>query len=164
MASLADVIGYAQLAVLVLIIVLSMLYCVPIILLSRFHHRIHVFSVNVCLASSLCCAYWIYIYFMSRINVRALYSPPLCLITSYAETMFTLQVPLSLIAISINRLCCIKYHARAFFRSIAWMFLCIASQWLLGAALPLFLLIRNPSVRVNLQARERPIDRSFLPL
>ncbi|UJR20235.1 hypothetical protein I4U23_023366 [Adineta vaga] len=140
---IGKVLSYIQITVLILIIILCLIYCISVLLINRFHHRTHLFSFNVGLSTILCCSYWTFVYIITRINPRYFYSIKLCVFTLYGETMFTLQVPLSLIIVSINRLCFIRYNIGIYFKQKYSIFISLISQWMIGIILPLVLLIRD---------------------
>ena len=147
MVGLSRVIGIIQITVSFLAILLTLLYAIPLLTISRFRRRPNIFTINVCAAICCCSLFWISFNVMMEVNVRQLYQISTCSLMFYGQVMCTLQVPLALTVVSIHRLCCIVHHNNGFYWSKRWMLLCVAIQWAVGLILPLPVFTRNSSVR-----------------
>lgn len=146
MVDAADVIAILQISALSILIFLTLVYSIPLIVLRRFRHQMHVFTINVCMAILCCSIYWLVSYIMTDTNVQQFYNAKTCSLVFYAQTMCTLQVPLAFIVVSIHRLCCVVYYNKIFFKNKRWMSMCVGFQWLIGIVIPLPLFIRNETV------------------
>jgi hypothetical protein len=155
MVDASSVIGVIQFCVLSIVILLTFVYSIPLILIRRFRHRLHVFTINVCMAISCCSIYWLVYYIMTDVNVQEFYKTSTCSLVFYAQTMCTLQVPLALMAVSIHRLCGVVYHSKPFFRSKLWVSMCVVCQWLMGIVISLPIFIRNQTVRIFMNCKRR---------
>ncbi|CAF3633652.1 unnamed protein product [Adineta steineri] len=59
----------------------------------------------------------------------------ICVTLNYFRTTCTLQVPLAIIQISVNRFCSVVYHTKFFFKTKQWAMICISTQWILGISI-----------------------------
>ena len=147
MGDVSCVVTILQICTLTIIISLTLVYSIPLILIRRFRHPIHMLTIDVCIAALCCSIYWIVYYIMTDIYGQQFYSVKLCSLVSYTQTMCTVQVPLAFTMFSIHRLCCIVYHNKVFFKSKQWVLMCVTCQWMVGLIIPLPLFIRNQAVR-----------------
>ena len=136
--------------VLSILIFLTLIYCIPLLFLQRFHHRRYVFMINLCGAIFLCSIYWLVAFVMLTTNVRQFYNRKTCSLVFYVQMMCTLQVPLALIIVSIHRFYCVVYNNKRFFHSKLWICMCLICQWSLGLVLPLPMFIRDGAVSVRI--------------
>lgn len=126
--------------------VLAAVYCVSIICVRRFHHRNHMFVLNICLAILVTAVYFIVYFTMFYFDYPRLYAAPTCIFLHYAYSICSAIIQFSFISYSVYRFCLIRYQAKPFFRTKRWVFLCIAGGWLVVALLSLPFLLRNPPV------------------
>ena len=148
MVNASRIIAPFQIITFVLIILSTLIYSIPLLLKRRFHHRINIFTVNLCMAILCCCIFWITFDIIIQVNVQQLFNVKTCFLIYYAQTMCTVQVPLALVVVSIHRLCCIVYHEKIFFKSMKWMIMCVIGQWITGFVISLPILIREEMVSV----------------
>jgi hypothetical protein len=151
MIDVASIVGFVQISLYGVIILLALAYYILITLIRQFHHRINIFTVNVAVAALCCSLYWMIFYIMTAVNVRQLYAVKYCSLLIYAQMMCTLQLSLALIVVSIHRLCSIVYHTKIFFKSRKWVIMCVACQWISGIVVSLPLWIRDPLVSILFQ-------------
>ena len=144
--TLTYVLNSIAVSLLILTVLLALIYSIPLLLVHRLRHHLNMYSLNVCLSTSVCSLFWIYIYAVTTINVRQLYTIPTCTMIAYLQVAFTIQIPLSLIVVSLHRYCFIVHQAKRFFRTKRWTVICFVSQWLAGFLLPAPLFIRDYSV------------------
>ena len=144
--TLTEILNPIQAGLLILTILLALIYSIPLLLVRRLRHYLNMYSLNVCLSTSVCCLFWIYIYAAGRINVRQLYSMPTCTIIAYLQVAFTIPIPLSLVVVSVHRYCFIVHQAKPFFRTKGWTVICFVSQWLAGFLLPSLQFVKDQSV------------------
>lgn len=131
----------------VLIIIFSITYSIPVLFIRRFHHHNNILTVNVCIATIVSCVYWILYYIAMQLDAERTSSEALCAFLTVVQIICTIQVPLSIVAVSIHRFCIIIYHTNTFFRTKRWVFTCILLQWILGILLSLLTLLDIQSVR-----------------
>ncbi|UJR37556.1 hypothetical protein I4U23_030257 [Adineta vaga] len=126
--------------------IVTIIYSIPIILIPRFRHRLHAFTINTCITMLCCSIYWFVYCIMTIVNVHQFYQLSTCSIVLYTQIMCTLQVPLALMVVSIHRLCCVVHYAKTFFKTKLWISVCILCQWLVGILISLPTIIRNPTI------------------
>jgi hypothetical protein len=127
------------------VIFLSIIYSIPILFIRRFHH--HILTFNVCLATIVSSASWIYFYTTFQLNTTYMLSQDLCAFLIVIQMMCTLQVPFSFVAVSIHRFCVIVNNRNTFFKTKQWILTCIVVQWMLGILLSLLTLFQTQLVR-----------------
>jgi hypothetical protein len=110
------------------IILLKLVYSIPIICVRRFHHANNIFTLNICVATILCCLSWLPLdaEFLFDSSYDGLETILPCF--DVAKIIFTIQLPFSCVIASIHRCCSLVYHTNIFFRRKQWIVLCIASQ------------------------------------
>jgi hypothetical protein len=148
MVNILSVVTILQFIVLSTVIFLTLIYSISLILLQRFRHRLHIFTLNVCAGILCCSSYWLVNYIMAETNIVQFYNIKTCSLVVYAQTMCTLQVVLAFIVVSIHRLCCVVYHNKVFLKNKKWTLMCVVCQWLVGIVISLPSFIRNGSVRI----------------
>ncbi len=148
MANVQFILFCFQISLLSLDILLALAYLIPILLFRQFHHRLNIFTVNISIAVICCCLYWIVYYVTLQFQPQQLFSLKNCFLVIYTQIMFTVQVALALVVVSMNRVCLVVYHRKIFFKQKKWMIMCLTCQWLLGLIIPLPLLKRDTSVRI----------------
>ena len=126
-----------------LIILVACVYSIPIVCHRRFHYRNNMLTLNICVVAILCSLYWFLFYVMFEYDLMGTFAFLLsnCIFVSIFPVILTLQVPLSFVTASINRLCAVVYHHRPFFKTKHWILLCILAQWVFGTVLTLPILI-----------------------
>jgi hypothetical protein len=135
MSTPLDIVHYVQIGVIVITILLALIYSIPIIFIRRFQNFNNIFTANLCFAIICCDIYWILYYLLLKFFPQYLSNQDICSVLVYFEMMCTFQVPLAFVAVTVNRLCSIVYHTKAFFKRKQWIILCITVQWILGIIL-----------------------------
>jgi len=153
MVDVTRVITILQICALTTVISLTLVYSIPLILIRRLRHRLHIFTISVCSAILCCSIYWLVYFVMTETNVQQFYNAKTCSLVFYMETMCTLQVPLAFTAVSIHRLCYVVYYNKFFFKSKRWISMCVVCQWIIGIVLSLPIFIRNGPVRIFVNCR-----------
>ncbi|CAF3703004.1 unnamed protein product [Adineta steineri] len=113
-------------------IIFALIYIIPIIFIRRFHQHNNILTLNVCLASICCCLSWLPVYTLPFMEYPLDFLRSTWIYMDILQTIFTIQVPFSLVATSIHRYCSIVYHTETFFKTKRWIILCIGCQWLLA--------------------------------
>ncbi|UJR32632.1 hypothetical protein I4U23_020092 [Adineta vaga] len=125
---------------------LCFLYCIPIICIKRFHHRIYIFTSNICLI--ILCFGIIHIIYLTTLFYceGIIFTNFTCKLIIYLRVMITFQLAFAFLMVSIYRFAYVIYHSKRFFKTKKWFLICFASQWLIGFLLPLVsLLAKNDS-------------------
>ncbi len=148
MANVEFILFCFQISLLSLDILLALAYLIPILLFRQFHRRLNIFTVNISIAAICCCLYWLVYYVIGEYQPQQLYSLKNCFLVFYTQVMFTVQLALALVVVSINRFCLVVYHRKIFFKQKKWMIMCVTCQWLVGLIIPLPFLKRDTSVRI----------------
>ena len=135
---------------LILIVVTSLLHCIPVIGIRRFQHANNIVILNLCIASICCCFYWIGYYLTLQYAPEKLWIDPICTWISYVRTMAACQTIYAFSIISIHRYFYIVHHTNQYFKSVKWLRLSIGVQWLVGFIIPLPLFARNLPVFIQI--------------
>jgi hypothetical protein len=149
MVEVTDIFVPILIALFVLTIVLAFVYLIPIIFIRRFHNINNVFTVNFCFATICCDTYWLVYSILTDYFPTSIYNTTACLTLNYFTTMCTLQVPLAIVGMSVQRLCSVVYHAKGFFQKKRWIIICILSEWIIGIIFALPQLSTINSVRIS---------------
>lgn len=117
-----------------LIVLVALIYSIPIIFIRRFHNRNNILTLNICIATILCCLYWFIFYIMLKVDLVGVYlfMVNTCIFVFIVPTILTLQIPFSFITVSIHRLCCVVYYRKNLFKTKKWIAICILAQWVFG--------------------------------
>ena len=136
MLGVVESLALLKIVLFVIIILSASVYSVSILLIKRFHTSINILTLNLCVSAIVCSMYWI---FFCILQLKSLENPIgwNCILLQYFQTFVNGQEIYSLCVISINRFCLVLYHNRILFKTRRWTYICIGSQWLLGAILPL---------------------------
>ena len=145
--NLSELLGVLQMLLFVLIIALTLTYSAPLLIIRRFRHYFNIYSLNICLSTLICSLFWIYIYIISKVDIRQLYYSPVCAFISYLQVALTICIPYSLIIISIHRYCLVVHHRQRYLQSTQWILICFLSQWLIGFVLSSPMLTKRTPVR-----------------
>jgi hypothetical protein len=144
-----DILLIGGTVILLIIIVLTLIYILPIIFLRRFHTVTNILTGNVCLSAILSCSFGIVYYLLLAYYPIIFIQPTLfCSLIPYFETMFNCLIIYALAIITINRYFTVIYPQKRFFKRQIWSFISIAVQWLVAIVLPLpnFIFLFNVSV------------------
>jgi hypothetical protein len=106
------------------------------------------FTLNVCISMICCAIFWIPYKTTRLINPQVVLFHDICILIDYTHVACTIQVPLSLIVISVHRFYSIVYHTKLFFKSKQWVIICIASQWIFGLLVALPMIAPKGPVRI----------------
>jgi hypothetical protein len=90
--------------------------------------------------------FWAY-FSIFEIITASILSKDLCALITVTQVQSTLQVPFSIVLVSIHRLCIIVYNTNNFFKTKRWVLTCIFAQWMLGILLALLTLAGMQTVR-----------------
>lgn len=117
----------------IIVIFITCIYSIPIIFIRRFHHPNNMFTLNVCIATILCCFSWLPFYITNSFDDdEDVLINPSATFVYILRMIFTMEVPCSLVVASIHRYCSLVYHTQIFFKKKRWYISCIGIQWLLG--------------------------------
>ena len=120
-----------------IISIVACLYALPLCLIRRFHTPLHLLTLNVCIASFFCSTFWTIYFIMSTFYADILWTEYSCLPILYVQTTVNCQVLYALCVVSLNRLFCIMYPNKPIFRKKIWVVICVSSQWVFAALIPL---------------------------
>jgi hypothetical protein len=127
----------------------TLIYLVPIICIQRFHTTNNILTANVCLASFLCCIYWIAFNVMLGFYPLVLFPSTFSFIfSSYIQVLASSWLVHSLAMVTINRFLTIIYPNKRFFKTKAWPYLSSAIQWVIDIILPIPFLILCAQVNI----------------
>jgi hypothetical protein len=138
MSEIVGIIMVIEIAILLINIVLTWIYILPIIFVRRFHTVTNMLTCNFCLASFICCTHWavfhILCYFYPTILNGSVSS---CTFIPYFQTMVNCLVIYSLAMITVNRFFIVIYPSKGLFKKYTWFFISSTVQWILAIVLPL---------------------------
>jgi len=126
------VFSFIEVLILTIIILFAFIYSIPIICIRRFHQHNNLLTLNVCLATILCCLSWLAIFTIPLLANPYDKSRESWMYLNIPQTVFTIQVPFSFVVSSIHRYCSIVYHTKIFFKTKRWLIICIGGQWILA--------------------------------
>lgn len=143
MSVILDALALVKVLIFTIIICFCFIYCLPILLIPRFHCRSNILTVNLSIAFMCCCIYWLiycisYDYFNQLLTYEKSYAFQI-----YAQIMCTCQLVFAFIAIPINQLLPIIYHTKLFFKTKKCLTLCILAQWIAGFIVPVPLIFQQ---------------------
>jgi hypothetical protein len=143
--------GFAMVKIITfgIIILLSLIYCLPILIIRRFRHCSNILTLNLCLTFMCCCIYWLFYCISWDYYDKDLSLEKPCAFQIYAQTMCNCQLAFAFVMIPINRFFRIIYYKKFFFKTKSWLILCTTSQWIAGFILPLPLISEQNSVRYS---------------
>ncbi len=118
--------------VVIIIILLSFIYWIPIICICRFHQPNSLFTLDLSVATILCCLSWLPQYAANMFDNSDDFTNQAMIFLLIVQILFTIQVRLSFMVVSVHRYCSLVYHTKIFLRRKRWIILSIGSQWLLG--------------------------------
>ncbi|CAF1241687.1 unnamed protein product [Adineta steineri] len=118
-----------------LLALITLIYSIPILLIRRFHNINNIFTANLCFATICCSICWLLNLILVYFYPNLLSYVKVCVTLNYFRTTCTLQVPLAIIQISVNRFCSVVYHTKFFFKTKQWAMICISTQWILGISI-----------------------------
>ena len=142
MADFMRIFTFIRMVLFGLTVFVALIYSAPIVCLRRFHYRNNMLTINICVATILCSLYWFVFYLMLELypfeTLMFLFNN--CAFASIFPVLLTLQVPLSFVTASVNRLCAVVYNNRPLFKKKRWLVICILAQWVFGTVLtvPIF--------------------------
>lgn len=145
-----EIFGVLRVVLFGLIIVVALIYSIPIIFIRRFHHRNNILTLNICLATIVCCLYWFIFYIKLKIDLFGTYvfMVQTCTFVFIVPPILTAQIPFSFVTVSIYRLCCVVYYRKNLFKTKKWIAICILTQWILGIVCMLPIMAGIETVRV----------------
>ena len=134
MVAFDEIFGILRVVLFGLIILVALIYSIPIIFIRRFHHGNNILTLNICVATIICCLYWFIFYIMLQMNLFGthLFTTNTCIFVFIVPTILTLQIPFSFVTVSIHRLCCVVYYRKNLFKTKKWIAICILVQWVFG--------------------------------
>lgn len=142
MADFMRIFTFIRLILFGLTMLVALIYSAPIVCLRRFHYRNNMLTINICVATIFCSLYWFIFYLMLELRPydTFMFLFNTCAFASIFPVLLTLQVPLSFVTASVNRLCAVVYSNRALFKKKRWLIICIVGQWIFGTLLimPIF--------------------------
>jgi len=138
MSEVARFIILVEIIILLIIIVLTWIYGLPIIFIQRFHTTTNILTFNVCFVSFLCSLHWIiyYIFYGFYPSVLDKYTAS-CPVVPYFQTLVSCLVTYALLMITINRFFLVIYSNKTLFKRHRWSFISIIIQWIVAIILPL---------------------------
>jgi hypothetical protein len=137
MTDITRIFALLKITVFGICIFLALIYSLLILLIRRFHHRLNMFTVNICVAVICGCTYWMGYFIMYEYDIQNLFTEETCTFLFYIRTISTSQIPYSFAILTINRFCSIIYPGKALFKTKIFVVICVASQWIVACILSL---------------------------
>ncbi|CAF1009328.1 unnamed protein product [Adineta steineri] len=112
------------------------MYLIPIILLRRFHTTTNILTGNYCIASVVCCGFWILFdgiteYYFTTFSESYI----ACMVLGYFRLMVNCLLVYSLTMITINRYFTIKYPTKILFKRKTWSIVSSIIPWIVAVVL-----------------------------
>ncbi len=152
MTDIARIFALVKITVFGISILLALIYSLPILLLRRFHHRLNILTVNICLAMIVTSMYYMPYFIMQEYYIQDLFTVKTCTFLFYLQTISTCQLPFSFTVLTINRFCSIVYRTKVFFKTRKFVVICVASQWIAACVLSLPFVFAIQPVKILLKA------------
>lgn len=139
MTDFTVVYSYLRFILFAIIALIAFIYIVLIILMRRYQDHNTILTLNISLATMVCSIFWAAFYARFKFDSMDLVKTLLksCDLIVIVSTSLTLQVPLSFVTASINRLFLVICHNNHLFKQKRWIFICIISQWIFGTLITL---------------------------
>jgi hypothetical protein len=118
-------------------ILIALIYSLIILLIRRFHNRLNILTVNICVAIISASIFWMGYFIMWEYYIQDLFTEKTCSFLFYLQSISTCLPPLAFVTLTINRLCSIIYSRKAFFKTKKFVVICIATQWIVACILSL---------------------------
>jgi hypothetical protein len=152
MADIANIFAIIKISLFGLSILLALIYSLPILIVRRFHHRLNMLTVNICVSIVLSSTYWMGYFIMYQYYINYLYTEITCTFLFYIQTINSCNVPFTFAVLTFNRFCAIVYPGKAFFKTKKFVIICVASQWLVVClvSLPFKLAIKPVKIFIKL--------------
>lgn len=148
-----------DLVILIIIEILCWIYLLTILFVKRFHTTVNILTGNVCLASILCCLFWI-IYYISSTFYRSIFASNgiACILNLFFPEMFNSFVIYTLGMVTINRFFSLIYPNNSLLKRKRWALVCSAMPWIV------VLILCTPkifyAVGVSLSKRKQMTDEN----
>jgi hypothetical protein len=130
MADIARIFSLIKISIFGVSILLALIYSFPILIFRRFHHRLNMLTVNICVSLILSSTYWMGYFIMWEYYIQYLFTEMTCTFLFYLQTINSCEVSFTFAVLTINRFCSIVYPAKVFFRTKKFVVICVASQWI----------------------------------
>lgn len=145
MTDIISIFAVLKITVFGISILLALIYSIPILTIRRFHSRLNILTINICVAMILTSIYWMGYFIMWEYYIQYLFTEKTCTFQSYLQTISSCQLPFSFAVLTISRFFAIVHSTKAFFKAKTFPIICIASQWITICVLSLpFLLNIQP--------------------
>lgn len=144
-----DILDHLRILLFLLIIILNLIYSIPILFLSnlRRHHK-DIFTVNICLAATVCSIYYIIYFLIYDYHIEYFLIDNICNWLTYMRIVSSSQVSFAFVIVSINRYISMVYFSKSFFQTKLWIIICIICQWIIGFIVGLPTWLRNDPVNI----------------
>jgi hypothetical protein len=138
MFDVARLIIFIQLIILLIIILLTWIYILPILSNHRLHTVPNILTCNVCLVSFLGSLYWTVYHIFIGFYPTDFHGCVLsCAVVPYVQTMINCLMIYAFLLITINRLFLVTYPNKRLFKRLQWCFISFVIQWIIAIVLPL---------------------------
>jgi len=129
-------------------ILLALFYSLTILCIRRFHHRLNIITVNICVTVICSSIFWMGYFIMWEYYIQDLFTEKTCTFLFYLQSISTCLIPLAFVTLTVNRFCSIIYSRKAFFTTKKFVIICIATQWIVACILSLpFVFDIEPVIR-----------------
>ncbi len=152
MVDISRIFALLKITVFGISILLALIYSLPILLLRRFHHRLNILTVNICLAMVVTSIYYMAYFIMQEYYIEDLFTEKICAFLFYLQTISNCQLPFSFTVLTINRFCSIIYPRKAFFKTKKFVVICVTSQWIAACVLSLPFVFAIRPVKILLKS------------
>src|SRR5208283_216789 len=102
MADISRIFALLKITIFGISILLALIYSLLILLIRRFHHRINILTINICL-SLICSSTFYMVYFiMWEYYMDYLFTEITCTFLFYIQSICNCQLPFSFVILTIN--------------------------------------------------------------
>jgi hypothetical protein len=137
MADISRIFALLKISAFGISILLALIYSLTSCFIRRFHHRLNIFTVNICISMICASIFWMGYFIMWEYYIQNLFTKKNCIFLFYLQSISTCLPPLAFVTLTINRFCSIIYSTKAFFKTKKFVIICAASQWIVTCVLSL---------------------------
>ena len=129
MSSSTTVPNYINIFILILIIMVTALYTIPVAMVRRLQTHYNILTTNLYLCFTGLSIYWIVFCLMSEYAAEALRTSPACILFLYIKQIFGFQVLYAFTIMSIYRYFYIVRSNHRLLKSKVWLRSAVCGQW-----------------------------------
>ncbi|CAF3942229.1 unnamed protein product [Adineta steineri] len=138
MVDVTQIVLIIDIITMLIVIILSTAYIIPIIFIRRFQTTYNILTGNICLTILIASVFWITFNTLTVYNASAMKQSIIaCYITAYFPAYVNCSTVYAVVVVTMNRFFAIVYPNKRFFKTQAWCFISLSIQWTVAILAPL---------------------------